>query len=253
MRRARFLRRCMPAPNICRIFAPSLAPDSAKSRVRSCVTCGASRVAWASFFGSVMAISIRAFRIRIIIRVHHSRFGEDPCRAAGNPPRTRESCPSRHGLDPARHRHPEGRNCSLHVLEREGAERFTTIRVAEAAGVSVGSLYQYFPNKQAILYRLQLDEWEKTGATIDAILGDTAQATRGQRAPDDDARRSSSPLSATRRRSASPSTPRSPATTTRRRRSPFVAGVSASSARSSRRRRRTPPRVSAASPRSSSS
>lgn len=61
---------------------------------------------------------------------------------------------------------------AVRVLQREGAQRFTTIRVAEAAGVSVGSLYQYFPNKQAILYRLQLDEWEKTGETIDAILGD---------------------------------------------------------------------------------
>ncbi len=61
---------------------------------------------------------------------------------------------------------------AIRVLEREGAHRFTTIRVAQAAGVSVGSLYQYFPNKQAILYRLQLDEWTRTGATIDGILGD---------------------------------------------------------------------------------
>ena len=61
---------------------------------------------------------------------------------------------------------------AVRVLEREGAHRFTTIRVAEAAGVSVGSLYQYFPNKQAILFRLQVDEWERTGATIDAILAD---------------------------------------------------------------------------------
>jgi AcrR family transcriptional regulator len=65
---------------------------------------------------------------------------------------------------------------AVRVLEREGAQRFTTIRVAEAAGVSVGSLYQYFPNKQAILFRLQLDEWEKTGRTIDALLGDRARS-----------------------------------------------------------------------------
>ena len=62
---------------------------------------------------------------------------------------------------------------AVRVLEREGARRFTTIRVAAEAGVSIGSLYQYFPNKHAILFRLQRDEWEATGATIDAILGDT--------------------------------------------------------------------------------
>jgi len=66
---------------------------------------------------------------------------------------------------------------AIRVLEREGAQRFTTIRVAKEAGVSVGSLYQYFPNKQAILFRLQTDEWEATGATLDAILGDTARST----------------------------------------------------------------------------
>ncbi len=37
------------------------------------------------------------------------------------------------------------------ILRREGRERLTTNRVAEAAGVSVGSLYQYFPNKQSLL------------------------------------------------------------------------------------------------------
>ena len=33
---------------------------------------------------------------------------------------------------------------ALQVLAKEGAQRFTTTRVAEKAGVSVGSLYQYF-------------------------------------------------------------------------------------------------------------
>ncbi|WP_373408608.1 TetR family transcriptional regulator [Caballeronia sordidicola] len=55
---------------------------------------------------------------------------------------------------------------------REGAPRFTAARVAEAAGVSVGSLYQYFPNKEAMLFRLQTEEWARTRALVGGILND---------------------------------------------------------------------------------
>jgi AcrR family transcriptional regulator len=37
------------------------------------------------------------------------------------------------------------------VLETEGFEKMTTMRVAERAGTSVGTLYQYFPSKEALL------------------------------------------------------------------------------------------------------
>lgn len=37
------------------------------------------------------------------------------------------------------------------VLERKGFEGFNTNAVAERAGVSIGSLYQYFPTKDALL------------------------------------------------------------------------------------------------------
>jgi AcrR family transcriptional regulator len=58
------------------------------------------------------------------------------------------------------------------VLAEEGAQRFTTARVAEKAGVSVGSLYQYFPNKASILFRLQAEEWRSTTELLDAVLND---------------------------------------------------------------------------------
>jgi AcrR family transcriptional regulator len=75
-------------------------------------------------------------------------------------------------------------DAAVQVLEREGAVRFTTARVAERAGVSVGSLYQYFPNKAAILFRLQSDEWRRTGEVLRDILEDgrTAPLARLRRA-----------------------------------------------------------------------
>ncbi|MDD1535924.1 MULTISPECIES: TetR family transcriptional regulator [unclassified Bradyrhizobium] len=63
-------------------------------------------------------------------------------------------------------------DAAVQVLAKEGAQRFTTARVAERAGVSVGSLYQYFPNKAAILFRLQSDEWRRTSELLRGILAD---------------------------------------------------------------------------------
>lgn len=63
---------------------------------------------------------------------------------------------------------------AIQVLAKEGASRFTTARVAEKAGVSVGSVYQYFPNKAAILFRLQTDEWQQTSQMLSRILEDVS-------------------------------------------------------------------------------
>ncbi|KUY64978.1 TetR family transcriptional regulator [Burkholderia cepacia] len=62
---------------------------------------------------------------------------------------------------------------AVQVLATEGAQRFTMARVAERAGVSVGSLYQYFPNKASVLFRLQHDEWRQTSDMLCRILQDT--------------------------------------------------------------------------------
>jgi len=42
----------------------------------------------------------------------------------------------------------------VRVPKREGVRAVTTNRIAEVAGVSIGSVYQYFPDKQAILVGL---------------------------------------------------------------------------------------------------
>ena len=41
---------------------------------------------------------------------------------------------------------------TVQLLLRHGIERLTTTRIAERAGVSVGTLYQYYPNKQSLLF-----------------------------------------------------------------------------------------------------
>jgi AcrR family transcriptional regulator len=67
------------------------------------------------------------------------------------------------------------------ILENEGESAFTTNRVAEVAGVSVGSLYQYFPNKQAILIAMALAENAKVRALVAAAGKDRSRvAIRAQ-------------------------------------------------------------------------
>ena len=64
---------------------------------------------------------------------------------------------------------------TIQVLLASGLQRLTTIRVAERAGVSVGTLYQYYPNKQALLFgvlqRHLLRVGEAVGAAAASVHG----------------------------------------------------------------------------------
>jgi AcrR family transcriptional regulator len=66
------------------------------------------------------------------------------------------------------------------VLETRGMQGFNTNAVAQRAGVSVGSLYQYFPSKEALTLGLVQREGEKFIAEARASLreADAAQALR---------------------------------------------------------------------------
>lgn len=60
------------------------------------------------------------------------------------------------------------------ILETEGLGGFNTNAVADKAGVSVGSLYQYFPNKDALIAALSARERSLLGAEIAAAVRQTA-------------------------------------------------------------------------------
>ncbi|HEU0197551.1 MAG TPA: TetR/AcrR family transcriptional regulator [Nevskiaceae bacterium] len=56
------------------------------------------------------------------------------------------------------------------ILERHGINAFNTNLVAERAGVSIGSLYQYFPGKDALVIALMRREKERFGEDAAAAL-----------------------------------------------------------------------------------
>lgn len=94
-------------------------------------------------------------------------------------------------------------DATLSLLAREGIEGLTTNHIAGEAGLSVASLYRFFPNKQAVIYaaygewieelseriaaqvahwkvRLVQDPqlWPEAAAAIAAILGDSRRGAR---------------------------------------------------------------------------
>ncbi len=55
------------------------------------------------------------------------------------------------------------------LLERVGLDDLNTILIAKEVGISVGSLYHYFPNKHAILYAMGSRWLETVEAALDEI------------------------------------------------------------------------------------
>ena len=82
------------------------------------------------------------------------------------------------------------------LLATEGAGALTTTRIAEAAGMSVGSLYQYFPDRDTIIEALAIAYWsdlldlvegvaeaeerEPAGDPVDAALDALAAGIRAR-------------------------------------------------------------------------
>lgn len=61
---------------------------------------------------------------------------------------------------------------TAHILDKEGFEKISTNRIAEKAGISVGSLYQYFPTKDAI-FAFMMDRYVQSQTDIiDKILAE---------------------------------------------------------------------------------
>ena len=79
-------------------------------------------------------------------------------------------------------------DAAIRVLKREGFEALTTNRIAEVAGVSIGSVYQYFPDKGAIfaaLHRRHIDEIDRliqaqlvrhTASSLDDLIRSMVEA-----------------------------------------------------------------------------
>jgi AcrR family transcriptional regulator len=62
-------------------------------------------------------------------------------------------------------------------LERDGYSATTTDLIAERAGVSIGTLYQYFPNKDAILLALTQQHARAAEAVLEPLLAEIVDGT----------------------------------------------------------------------------
>jgi AcrR family transcriptional regulator len=62
------------------------------------------------------------------------------------------------------------------ILTEEGYDKANTNRIAERAGISVGSLYQYFPNKESLMAALMEQHSNEIAALVESKLKDLFDA-----------------------------------------------------------------------------
>jgi AcrR family transcriptional regulator len=67
-------------------------------------------------------------------------------------------------------------DAAVRILRRSGVAAITTNRIAEVAGVSIGSVYQYFPNKHALFVALH----ERHIAQVDAVIREHLDSSDGE-------------------------------------------------------------------------
>jgi AcrR family transcriptional regulator len=60
-------------------------------------------------------------------------------------------------------------DAAVGLIEREGVERATTRRIALAAGVSIGAVYEYFPNKESIVLHLGTQWLRRIREIVEAL------------------------------------------------------------------------------------
>jgi AcrR family transcriptional regulator len=69
-------------------------------------------------------------------------------------------------------------DAAARILAQRGWEGFTTNAAAEVAGVSIGSLYQYFPNKLALIEAVRHRHFDQVLAALRAAADRTLSPTQ---------------------------------------------------------------------------
>ena len=64
----------------------------------------------------------------------------------------------------------------MRIVKREGIKAVTTNRIAEVAGVSIGSVYQYFPDKRAIFIALHERHIQQIDRLVETKLVENAES-----------------------------------------------------------------------------